>query len=302
MEADDGENNTSEIEFVTDPIESKDDLNAVMIEITKKGNELLNHKNEKHFVMDNFVIFPKDKELCANPQMTFGMSLGKMNKFMNDNTNINEINEIQNQELAALVRLIRHYINQGQGNINDIDDKPLSYPKQIGDTIMARTDFVKLFSLLKINISEKEWLGYFQFKENEKLISCGVLIDGVDENDYINKKQYLLKTENYQDYQEKMKKYKHSVTYIPELTIKDWLLDIYNKKQDRLAKIEDHEGLGAMGDKVDKVNNEDVGIFEFRQLQKTPIKLENWKEFAIRWFSTVDDLNKSDNHSVSSNL
>ncbi len=283
----------SEIEFVTDPIDKKEQLTPIMDSIKIVGGRLLEHEKEKRFNFNSFVVYPIENELKANPQMTFGMDLSKLNDFMK-HTAIGKpkkenLKIVDNKKLIGLIRLIQQYILQGEGNIDDINSKPLSYPKQIADIIMARTDFAKLLALTDANISLQEWIECFSFEEKDKLFSRGVLKDDIDENDYLREKEKLASEI---DYSKKMKRYKRKVIYIPDLTVKDWLENIFNKK-DKLTEIKDHEGMGEMGNKTDIVNKKEVGIFEFRQLQRSAIPLKEWRDFALYWLNEVNSFNSS---------
>lgn len=299
LEADDASSGKSEIEFVTKPFESREDLISSMDDIQRVGELLIESSRSKDengdFQKWGFKITPCDETLGANPQMTFGMGLDKLDPFINESGILmNEIDKTkdiilsESSQLAILVRLIQQYIIQGSMDKgNEYGTRPLSYPKQIADVIMARTDFGMLLELAmkenKKKITLDQWLTIFTnlgVNIENKLFACGILKDDNKEDELQQKKIQLSE----KDYLIIRKKY----IYIPKLTIREWLVSIYNKK-DYLAKMKDHEGMGGLGKKTDKVNSHNVGIFEYRGLQRSPKILSEWKDFAIEWYDKVNN-------------
>jgi hypothetical protein len=273
IEADEAGMGMSEIEFVTDPFDSVEPLNKAMKDINIVGEDLC--KNSTPFEKWGFKIIPKDSNLMAKPQMTFGMSLDKLirlNNFTVDAT-ISKTTHIE-----GLVTLIKSYIQEGQKNV------PKAYPKIIADRLMARTDFGKLFDLAiavdNVQLSYNDWLYYFsEFNIEDPLFKCRIL-----KNPDYDLSQIRFGTE-------KGEKLLKKISYQPKVTIKDWLTSIYNKKDD-LLKMKDGEGMGALGHKTDLEMGQDVGIFEYRLLHQLTIPLIDWRKFALSWFFKIHDANR----------
>jgi hypothetical protein len=267
IEADEAGDGKTELEFVTEPFDDREKLKDVMNNVNNKGNELIKQSNITPnitpFIMSNFRITPVDNDLCAGPQVTFGMALDKIRRYIPSqlDNNVNITNHIN-----GLVSLIKHYIEYGKLAEGK---SPLLYPKKIAEPMLARTDFAKLLNLAMIednlnkpNFTLDIWLEKFGN------------VDG-----------QLFGREIYEDYDRPTK------SYTPDLLILEWLTGIYNGT-DKLAKIKDHEGMGEYGSRTDKVNGKDVGIFENRNEQGTKIPLKDWKSFALTQFDTIEDINQ----------
>lgn len=267
IEADDCPSGT-ELEFVTNPLITKEELIMAMDEINQIVDVLIS-KNESNmsFILGDFRITPNDNEMKAGIQVTFGMPLKKF-AFMNKISPETKYSETRVSNLHGLVELIMSYIFQARSRTGRID-----YPKVIVDPIMARTDFAKLFSIAmeedEINkeiLSIDDWI---------KLFSLRLQLFNICNNLNIPLFRPTIGVEDRNEI----------------LTINDWLRSIYNDGIDLLARIEDHEGMGALGDKTDVLENSQVGIFELRsQVTTNRVPANTWKNKALSWFDEIATL------------
>jgi hypothetical protein len=277
-----------------------------------------NLKDESEFILsinnNKYYIQPtKDKKLTGGPQVTTGLDLSKIPYLSDINSkdtvtaapkelentlmtlsHLKKFPKTMSPQLRGLFTIIATYIKTGLNQIVDIESRTkknlwgtaLSYPKQIADRLLARTQFSGLFKLLPKDEQEfyrkypKEFAG-MGIETIEFFINIG---NGT--NDFkLNKKDSIIERgvrENEDSNSNKI--------YKPKLTIYDWLLDI-PKGIDQLRSIKDAESMGQFGDKTEEVgtknNKVKAGIFEFRGAQASKLPLEKWSEFAIKFFNFI---------------
>jgi hypothetical protein len=166
--------------------------------------------------------------------------------------------------LKGLISIVASYLVQGSANL------PLAYPKTLGNLLLARTDFAKLFRLLPqeeratLKADPRIWIELVVEAASRGNAS---LFRGRIEPDARVLKAGTDRTEKRVD-----------------LTIRDWLTAI-PQNQDLLTRIEGSQSMGAMGSKVEGVGRsgarEEAGIFEFRASQGVNLSLREWSDFAL---------------------
>ncbi|MFD1516126.1 hypothetical protein [Pseudonocardia yunnanensis] len=167
------------------------------------------------------------------------------------------------EDLKGLIGVIAGYLVQGAASI------PLAYPKQLGNLLLARTDFAKLFQLLPQN--EQTLLGADTQLWVDLVVEAGSRGNAALFRGRIDPNQNLIKSGTER-------------TGAVDLTVGRWLRAI-PANTDLLATIEGSQSMGAMGDKVEDVGpgaaREKAGIFEFRASQGVPLPLAEWFDFAL---------------------
>ncbi|BDD09345.1 hypothetical protein FUAX_17770 [Fulvitalea axinellae] len=260
-----------------------------------------------------FVIFPGDSDLEGGPQITSGLDLS-MIPFLLSPSSSEAPKELQSTlvymarvgatvmrnldraeyspELHGLLTMMASYLIAGRGQLgmlaepyhtyDDLTKANLAveYPKIIADTLMARTDFGRLFELLpedeaiRFRNNPQQWLdivinacgGYKEYDPFESVIERGIQKD------------------IYSDHP--------SAEEFP-LSRLEWIRDIPFGK-DRLVGLPGDTSMGYLGKKTEKVGRHsdlDAGIFEFRGAQGNKLPLRRWPSFAMESFRYILALN-----------
>ncbi|WP_433283810.1 hypothetical protein ACQPZQ_22810 [Pseudonocardia sp. CA-142604] len=166
-------------------------------------------------------------------------------------------------DLKGLVGVISSYLVQGAASV------PLAYPKQLGNLLLARTDFAKLFRLLPQN--EQSLLGADPQLWVDLVVEAGSRGNAALYRGRIDPNQSVIKSGTER-------------TGAVDLTVGRWLRAI-PANTDLLTTIEGRQSMGAMGDTVEDVGpsaaREQAGIFEFRASQGVPLPLAEWFDFAL---------------------
>lgn len=300
--------NKNAIEFVTDPMNSLDEVATTMDGIRTKTDQLVGKISGEYFIHDEggkkFYIKPDDDNMTAVPQVSFGIQLNQLPKMLDFSDSFNNTERKKNNlkesmdkinpadrassSIDGVCYLIKRYIEDGK-------EYKYEYPKQITDgAILARTEFGKLLSLAvkkdgKSLINTKDsnyfpidnWLDLFKdkYKSDQLLFAKDVESDGDEES------------------------LKDGEIYAKDLTINDWLKSIYeaaidDTKQDKLTQVKDHEGLGALGKKTETVAGEEAGIFESRLHAPRSIPHTEWTEYAENWTKFVAKMTGADEQSL----
>jgi hypothetical protein len=173
-------------------------------------------------------------------------------------------------DLKGLIAIISSYLIKGSTN------RMLSYPKQIANVMMARTDFARLFRLLPD--AERAVLEADTDLWVELVVdaaSAGKLGGTVDPNANVIE----MGTKG---------------TGVVDLKIKDWLTAI-PQNDDKLNSAYAPTALGAMKETVEDVGpataRRPAGIFEFRASQMHKLPLSQWKQFAMEAHAYITRLN-----------
>jgi hypothetical protein len=167
------------------------------------------------------------------------------------------------EDLKGLVGVIASYLVQGAASV------PLAYPKQLGNLLLARTDFAKLFRLLPQD--EQSLLTSDTQLWVDLVVDAGSRGNAALFRGRIDPNQNVIKSGT-----ERMG--------AVELTVGRWLRAIPGNT-DLLTTIAGSQSMGAMGNKVENVGpdaaREEAGIFEFRASQGVPLPLAEWFDFAL---------------------
>jgi hypothetical protein len=193
--------------------------------------------------------------------------------------------------LRGLVTLVTTYLDAGTLKLKEEDRSPynlwgmaLSYPKQIGDHLLARTDFGTLFGLL--HRQEREllraqpvvWIELvlsnlkpeWPLTVLDSVIGRGVRVSDDDP---------------------------HMRVVVPPLKIGEWLPGILEGRDLIPTSIAGAESMGEFGSRTEPVGGgdtglfaRDVGIFEFRGAQTNKIPLSRWGPFAREFHNYVREL------------
>lgn len=314
VEADDHIDDKSAIEFVTKPMNSLSEVEEKLDLINGYAVSLDKIKNKDVEFEGKRVKISANAPMTATPQASFGMTLNQLIAIDNFNVSVlttksrddgigvlrdamNKCEPLQDDtsHLSGVVRLIARYINRGQAR------QSFDYPKQIADGFnLARTDFGKLLEVAlahdEISIDNfpiERWLGIFSSVLDKNLFAGEVQTD----------------TDT-----EPLKKGESKAS---DLTIKEWLSDIYRKgtsdygagectmetsliPKDKLSKVKTHEGLGALGDKTETVAGKEAGIFESRLHYPSPLPLGQWKTYATLWTHFVAKMTRANIDDLSS--
>lgn len=329
LEADEAGNDKSEIEFIIDPpiVEDASGLQklcSIMKAIEELGNKLISKSDQESFTLDQitgleddrvYKIEPADKVLSAGPQVTSGLDLAKIPRLFNykknifsnevgllapeelkqslkglqgDAEKIQKVNKKISPQLLGLLTLIRNYLEVGKGQVGEVDhggdeylkwNMALNYPKRIAEPLLARTHFGKLFQL----IEPKEIIHYT--KHEEEWLNLVVQSSQAG-----SKKRYDLdKPVIERGIQEDETGDKSFTVKNVGPTRREWLLSILGA-DDALTRMEDHESMGELGNKLESVGDKgtiDAGIFEFRGAQTSKIPLKDWSKFAFKFFEYI---------------
>ncbi|GAA2669124.1 MULTISPECIES: hypothetical protein [Actinosynnema] len=251
-----------------------------------------------------------DRALRAGPQVTSGLDLAKIPRLRQDAVPIPDAltntaalmqfraNSVQvpgvgapSAKLVGLLTLITQYLTAGgtphKAELSALDANSryniaLNYPKQIGDELLARTDFAHLFTLLPDDeqahwrAHDDEWVNLaltntppaLLLTADDSVISRGVKVDENRER---------------------------KGTYTPKLTIREWLTGLLGGV-DRLRTLKDAESMGEFGAKKERIGAgptaADVGIFEFRGAQNNKIPVEQWRDFALGFHRYIAALHR----------
>ncbi len=161
----------------------------------------------------------------------------------------------------------------------------LAYPKQIGDRLLARTDFGTLFELLPKeeqallrqqpelwvdlvlgNLPDPKW----PLEVGDSVIGTGVKVSETDPSLGV---------------------------VVPDLRIGEWLPAILEGVDRIPTRIPGAESMGEFGSRTEPVgasapepSGRRAGIFEFRGAQTTKIPLERWAPFAFEFHRYVRQL------------
>jgi hypothetical protein len=167
------------------------------------------------------------------------------------------------EDLKGLIGVIASYLIQGAAN------QPLAYPKQLGNLLLARTDFAQLFRLLPQN--EQSLLRAHTQLWVDLVVEAGSRGNAALYRGHIDPNQNVIKAGTER-------------TGAVDLTVGRWLRAI-PANTDLLTTIEGRQSMGAMGDKVEDVGpsgaRAKAGIFEFRASQGVPLPLAEWFDFAL---------------------
>jgi hypothetical protein len=166
-------------------------------------------------------------------------------------------------DLKGLIGVIASYLVQGAASV------PIAYPKQLGNLLLARTDFAKLFRLLPQN--EQSLLRTDTQLWIDLVIEASSRGNAALFRGRIDPNQNVIKAGTER-------------TGTADLTVERWLRAIPGNT-DLLATIAGSQSMGAMGNTVEDVGpegaREQAGIFEFRASQGVPIPLAEWFDFAL---------------------
>jgi hypothetical protein len=167
------------------------------------------------------------------------------------------------EDLKGLIGVIASYLVQGAASV------PLAYPKQLGNLLLARTDFAKLFQLLPrdeqslLRADTQLWI--------DLVVDAGSRGNAALFRGRIDPNQNVIKSGT------------ERIGTV-DLTVGRWLRAIPGNT-DLLTTIEGSQSMGAMEDKVEDVGpdaaREEAGIFEFRASQGVPLSLAEWFDFAL---------------------
>lgn len=197
--------------------------------------------------------------------------------------------KVMSPALKGLLAVITTYLNNGANKYKGQELPPdvihavaLSYPKQIGDVLLARTNFAQLFRLLHpweqhlIKRTRDGWItlvlnntgNEYRLTKHDSVIGRGVRLNDDDYEDSVD---------------------------VPSLTIEDWLTGILDEV-DLLTEIGDAESMGEFKNRTESVGGttgslfdtpRPVGIFEFRGAQAQKIPLARWKPFATEFHKFI---------------
>lgn len=308
MEADDA-GEESEIEFVVQPpIEERAGENSVkdvMDRVVGLANSLNRYKDEQQFSLNNvtknnndaaYTIFPKMGSIAANPQVTAGVRLDRINAFANHakeprsvanrllSMNGNEgkafilynsyaqgaVAYAKNQsskkllrvssDLTGLVTLLISYLIAGADYADksvDVYYRSLPYIKHL-TILMARTDFATLFKQLPKN--EQVYFKQNPGKWLDMIMNGAKRVESKDWSDGIAGKvvERKKRPEDDEDYED----------FPVSVSREDWLYGLlngydlmsasyYNSMTKYGREMKDElEGMGKLGSKVDKVGKD----------------------------------------------
>lgn len=335
VEADEAGGGEAEMEFIIHPpvdanVPGKQELFSRMTYMTVLGAKIIRAANNSGGNLfrlstatndsfhEKFVVQPLPNELEARPQVTAGISLGKIPELENQQgtkdlhpmfnhtkktikSHKNNVGDLSNyppfdvtpmsDELKGLFILMGSYISNGE--------QAIFYPKQIADSsLLARTDFARLYKM----IPENEQLF---FKKNPSLwVRYALIAAGVDHGEsnepVIGKVWTDEKMTNRRPIGPSREKWLTFIRFGYDL-----LSAAHHKEYKSTYQGTEDEGtgkklesLGELGSKTEKVGSEqkDGGIFEFRSAalaNKTGIlPLLDWQPFTRNTMDYFVELEK----------
>jgi hypothetical protein len=274
-----------------------------------------------HQSENDYLITPTENaKLEARPQITSGLDMAKIGKLetiweqakqaktpapaeLEDSVRIlrGKADQVagstagMSARLRGLLTVIAMYIESGanpypgaQLNAVQSHAATLNYPKQIGDVLLARTDFARLFALLP----EQERTRYANRPDD----FVGLVLNAVDHDLGVRRGDPLFA----RGIRVHDKDRTQGIT-VPSLTVGDWLLGIL-QGHDHLTKVKDAESMGEFATRTEPVGPArgegafgrlDAGIFEIRYVQGQILPLDRWAPFALECLSFITNVHAS---------